>query len=280
MSLSYNEDRSWMRLPRHDPMYMENLKRFIDITFASKLSSEAVKCPCFRCQCIEYATQHTVKTHLFMRGFAECFIVEGQSSSSAAVVVNNEGGAPPDIGVPNEDAPPDDDVRNQVASPDNNEQAATQGFVVDNEEGKPSDNPAATRTMINSIIRGRIVGRIDEEPSNNEQPNAHTKIFLKLLEEAQKELYPCCTEATKVSFIVQLFQIKCMHGISNSALEAILILQSLVLPKGYCILDTIDKVRKVVRDPGLDYIKIHACENDCVLFWKENEELEACPLCK
>ena len=27
-------------------------------------------------------------------------------------------------------------------------------------------------------------------------------------------------------------------------------------------------------------LKIHACKNDCVLFWKENVELEACPVCK
>jgi len=72
-----------------------------------------------------------------------------------------------------------------------------------------------------------------------------------------------------------------MYGISNSAMEAILNLFSLVLPKGHCIPDTLDeKVRKVIRDLGLDYIKINACKNDCVLFWKENAELEACPVCK
>jgi hypothetical protein len=41
-----------------------------------------------------------------------------------------------------------------------------------------------------------------------------------------------------------------------------------------------DKVQRVVRDLGLDYVKIHACENDCVLFWKENEELDNYPICK
>jgi hypothetical protein len=36
----------------------------------------------------------------------------------------------------------------------------------------------------------------------------------------------------------------------------------------------------VVRDLGLDYIKIDACENHCVLFWKEYEKLDICPKCK
>jgi len=31
---------------------------------------------------------------------------------------------------------------------------------------------------------------------------------------------------------------------------------------------------------GLDYEKIHACPNDCMLFWKDNVNLEVCPCCK
>jgi len=41
-----------------------------------------------------------------------------------------------------------------------------------------------------------------------------------------------------------------MYGLSNSALEAILHLFSLVLPEGHCIPNTLDKVQKVVRDLG------------------------------
>jgi hypothetical protein len=39
------------------------------------------------------------------------------------------------------------------------------------------------------------------------------------------------------------------------------------------------KVRKVVRDLGLDYQKIHACVNDCVLFRGKFEKLDNCPTC-
>ena len=40
-----------------------------------------------------------------------------------------------------------------------------------------------------------------------------------------------------------------------------------------------EKVQRVVRDLGLDFVKIHACEKDCVLFWKENTNLDTCPKC-
>ena len=30
------------------------------------------------------------------------------------------------------------------------------------------------------------------------------------------------------------------------------------------------EAKKIVRDLGLGYEKIHACPNNCILFWKEN----------
>jgi hypothetical protein len=38
-------------------------------------------------------------------------------------------------------------------------------------------------------------------------------------------------------------------------------------------------VQKLVRDLGLDYQKIHACINDCVLFRKEYVDMDTCPTC-
>ena len=74
------------------------------------------------------------------------------------------------------------------------------------------------------------------------------RFFFKLLTEAQKELYPGCKEATKVSFIIRIYQMKCMHGFSNNGIQSILNLFALFHPE---IPDTLDKVRKVVRDLGL-----------------------------
>ena len=37
------------------------------------------------------------------------------------------------------------------------------------------------------------------------------------------------------------------------------------------------EAKKIIKDLGLSYEKIHACPKDCVLYWKENANLEACP---
>ena len=52
-----------------------------------------------------------------------------------------------------------------------------------------------------------------------------------------------------------------------------------MLLEGHCVPNTLEKVQKVVRDLGLDYQKIHACVNDCVLFRKEYAEMDTCPAC-
>ncbi|WVZ83514.1 hypothetical protein U9M48_030656, partial [Paspalum notatum var. saurae] len=153
-----------------------------------------------------------------------------------------------------------------------------------NTEGSTRDDDAMC-SMLNHIIRGtniednKSTDDSDEEGTATEEPGGCAKAFFDLLKDAKKDLYPGCEEATKLSFIVRLYQIKCLHGLSNKACEAILDLFSYVLPKGHCIPNTLEKLQKVVRDLGLDYQKIDACKNDCVLFWKDYAELDKCPNC-
>jgi hypothetical protein len=150
--------------------------------------------------------------------------------------------------------------------------------VDDDGEGEAGNNDLESgKELIGALIRGSIHGDIIQ--GADEEPNERAKKFYRLLEEARQELYPGCKEATKVSFIVRLFQIKCTYGMSNACLRSILHLFSLVLPEGHCVPNTLEKVQSVVQELGLDYDKIHACENDCVLFWKETEKLDNCPVC-
>ena len=154
---------------------------------------------------IIYHNVFEIQLHLVNRGFADCFInneIEGQTSSSAEGRVNH------DVSPNLNNAEPED------AQPT----VDTEPYFGEDDEEDASDNPAATNSLIRNIISGSIHGQIIDV----EEPNKNAEIFLKLLEQAKKELYPGCKNATKVSFIVELFQIKCLYGISNAVLEAIL----------------------------------------------------------
>ena len=189
------DDRSWMRLPRSSPEWLEKFPQFLDITFGGTSTGGTAACPCPRCVCMVYRPRSVVQIHLLSRGFDESFIREGERSD---VVLHNEVMHPVDVEVHN-DVPVAADVHvYNEATPD-----------------AQSDGYGATN-LVSSLIRGAIHGEIRDT-------NEHAKIFFKLLQEAEKELYPGCSDATKVSFIVQLFQLKCMYGISNRALEGYLI---------------------------------------------------------
>ncbi|XP_019231381.1 PREDICTED: uncharacterized protein LOC109212211 [Nicotiana attenuata] len=103
--------------------------------------------------------------------------------------------------------------------------------------------------------------------------------FSKLLEDAAQQLYPGCEKFSKLSLIVELFQIKCLYGLSDKATDCIMKLIKRALPSGETLPESFYGAKKVIRSLGLRYEKIHACENDCMLFWKHNSKAESCLVC-
>jgi hypothetical protein len=39
------------------------------------------------------------------------------------------------------------------------------------------------------------------------------------------------------------------------------------------------EANKFLNSMGLEYEKISACHNDCMLFWKDNKDLDSCTVC-
>ncbi|XP_020266948.1 uncharacterized protein LOC109842490 [Asparagus officinalis] len=72
---------------------------------------------------------------------------------------------------------------------------------------------------------------------------------------------------------------KCIHGLSNEAFDDSLTLwreaiPDIKLPKSFY------EAKRIVKDLGLDYEKIHACSNDCMLFYGNvNGKLNKCSSC-
>ncbi|XP_049387467.1 uncharacterized protein LOC125851762 [Solanum stenotomum] len=104
------------------------------------------------------------------------------------------------------------------------------------------------------------------------------KKFFKLLEEGKQELYHGCENFSKLNFTIRLFLFKCIHGLSNVAFGDLLDLLREAFPFSH-IPESFHKEKNVIKDLGVDYEKIHACPNDCMLFWKENEKENNCSVC-
>ncbi|XP_074574068.1 uncharacterized protein LOC141830561 [Curcuma longa] len=103
--------------------------------------------------------------------------------------------------------------------------------------------------------------------------------FIKLLEDAEKPLYPGCTKFTKLSAIVQLYNLKAKYSWSDNSFTDLLILFGEMLPASNELPLSLYDAKKSLCAMGMTYKKIHACPNDCVLYWKEYEDFIDCPTC-
>jgi hypothetical protein len=92
--MASDEDRSWMRLPRHSAGWKNNFRIFLQ-KFTALARGRSIACPCTLCQCmIRHSTVFPIQMHLLNRGFADCFVNDGniqdQTNTSSQGPVNLE----------------------------------------------------------------------------------------------------------------------------------------------------------------------------------------------
>jgi Zn ribbon nucleic-acid-binding protein len=71
-----------------------------------------------------------------------------------------------------------------------------------------------------------------------------------------------------------------LGGVTNTTFLAFLeFINQLLLDDDEALLNNTYQAKKFLRDMGLGYEKIPACRNDCILFWKDNKDLDSCLKC-
>lgn len=105
--------------------------------------------------------------------------------------------------------------------------------------------------------------------------------FKKILEDAEKPLYEGSPNFTKLSAIVQLFNLKSKHGASDMFFDELLPLIKKMLPEeGNVMVKNTYEAKKIMKSMGSGYTKIHACINDCILYRGMYKDEKVCPHCK
>lgn len=87
-----------------------------------------------------------------------------------------------------------------------------------------------------------------------------------MVQDGQEQLYDRCEKYSKLSFLIRLYHIKCLCGISNKALSMILELLVDAFPFAK-IFSSFYEAKKTIIKLGLEYQKIDVCPNDCMLYW-------------
>ncbi|XP_014522516.1 uncharacterized protein LOC106779013 [Vigna radiata var. radiata] len=108
---------------------------------------------------------------------------------------------------------------------------------------------------------------------------ARSHMYETLCSDAEMPLYSGCIKYTRLSAILKLFNVKARNGWSDKSFTELLELVSDILLEGNTIPTSNFDAKKILCLMGMEYKKIHACPNDCVLYRKEYEKLHQCPHC-
>ena len=100
-----------------------------------------------------------------------------------------------------------------------------------------------------------------------------------LKDDSEKSLYPGYTGFTRLSAILKLCNIKAKNGWTNRSFTKLLELLHEMLLEGNMLSTWHYEGKKILCPMGMEYQKIHACPNDCILYRKEFETLTKCPTC-
>ena len=99
-----------------------------------------------------------------------------------------------------------------------------------------------------------------------EQFDGEIHKFNKLLKDADRELYPGCRKFPTPSFILHLYHIKCTFGWCNQSFGALLKVLKDAFPEGESLPNFFNETKKIIEGLRLNYGKIYAYPNDCMLF--------------
>ncbi|XP_020203464.1 uncharacterized protein LOC109789016 [Cajanus cajan] len=108
---------------------------------------------------------------------------------------------------------------------------------------------------------------------------AQSHVYDTLKSDSETPLFPDCTTYTRLSAVLRLMNLKEKYGWSDKSFTEFLEVLKLMLPKDNTLPDRHYEAKKVLCPMGLQYKKIHACPNDCILYRKEFESLQKCPRC-
>jgi hypothetical protein len=137
--------------------------------------------------------------------------------------------------------------------------------------------------VISELLKDLACGLDDggdmEDNESFEQPNEDIATIHKLEEDNSQELYLGCQNYLKLRFLVHLLHIKLLGGWTARSFDLLVDLLVDALHRGSTLPKNFHEAKKVVKSVGVRYTTIHACENDCILVWKEHEKSDSCSVC-
>ncbi|GKV52344.1 hypothetical protein SLEP1_g58932 [Rubroshorea leprosula] len=242
-------DKTWINLKEtSSPYYIEGVLNFVNFTFEKSAKAGKILCPCRRCANLIWCTKEEVVDHLVEKGFLRNYNWTSHEKDSAMV---------------------------------NSSENQNEEEIAFNHDMRGLLQDAFLGVNMDDSIHNEGVESFNSGSAFNQEPSMsgnHMDGFFNLLKDAGQKLYPNCEES-KLAAVVHLFHLKCLNGWSNKSFTQLLEYLIFLLPEGNLLPKSYSGTKKIIRSLGLSYEKIHACPNDCMLFWKDKVNDDFCSEC-
>ena len=147
------------------------------------------------------------------------------------------------------------------------------------EAGPTSKQPSEMAQCYDTMDCGDVASTIEMVHATEDEFMTDPKSFKQLLEDAKKPLYPGCVQFTKLSALVKLYNVKARYGWSDKSFSDLLQILGDMLPVNNEMPLSMYEAKKTLNALGMEYEKIHACPNDCILYRNELKDASSCPTC-
>jgi hypothetical protein len=244
-------DKSWINKPIKSKDYLNGAVQFLDFAFSNPECDGTILCPCSVCRFGYSGNRIEVFSHILQKGFLRKYTVwymHGEKNVHSSVGSSSQVKEVP-IG-----QYPMQDMLNDVFGG-----LGGQGFQESSSSSLPNSDHSTTI----------------KDASHEE-----LKKIRELMEDGNQELYDGCTKYSKLSFIVQLYHIKVLCGATDKTFSMIIELLNDVFPHAK-LPKSFYEAKTMIKSLGLSYDKIHACPNNCMLYWGslEDEKRDTCKMC-
>ncbi|CAM8895743.1 unnamed protein product [Rhodiola kirilowii] len=109
---------------------------------------------------------------------------------------------------------------------------------------------------------------------------ARPQVLESLKNDSELPLYEGCSKYTRLSATLKIFNLKAKNGWSDVSFTELLTLVKDMLTEDNTLPNRCYEAKKVMWRMGINYEKIHACPNDCILYRNSYKDMVECPVCK
>ncbi|CAM8895538.1 unnamed protein product [Rhodiola kirilowii] len=245
-------DKIWMWLERGDSYYIQGLVDFVE--FAKQTGEKTHLCPCRKCLLVRgRISTNEMVVHLINNGMMNSYNTwtsHGERSIEPSAYQLRQEWLKERYG----------------------------------ETSSSSTHHQANRTLeiLHDQFPFQHIHEEDHMNMNAEDGDSESILgyerYTNLIGEAQTPLYKDC-DHTVLETILRAMQMKVESRLSDKGFDKMLHNTKKILPPDNNYLGSYKDVKKVLRDMGLGYETMHACDHGCVLYYKELKDQLSCPVC-